>query len=144
MKNLWQHMHQRCENPNYPSYARYGGRGIAVCNRWSVYENFVADMGERPTPQHSIDRIDNLGPYSPENCRWATKQQQSNNRRDNHLLTYQDKTQTIAEWARECGLSFFVISQRLQRGATVAQALAPILHPIQRATLRKVFRDLER
>lgn len=77
----WQTMIQRCENPRNPHYPRYGGRGITVCDRWKVFEHFYADMGERPTPTHSIDRRDNDKGYSPDNCRWATKREQLLNTR---------------------------------------------------------------
>lgn len=77
----WASMHQRCENPKSTAYYLYGGRGITVCERWNSFENFCADMGERPSPTHSIDRRDNDKGYSPENCRWATKKQQAQNTR---------------------------------------------------------------
>lgn len=78
----WVMIKARCSrNPNNANFALYGGRGITVCGRWQVYENFLADMGRKPSPQHSIDRIDNDGNYEPDNCRWATPSEQSANQR---------------------------------------------------------------
>ena len=78
---VWSAMRQRCSNPRNKDYRHYGGRGITVCDRWAVFENFLADMGERPGPGYSIDRVDNDQGYFPENCRWATQSEQVRNSR---------------------------------------------------------------
>lgn len=124
----WLSMRDRCANPRKRYWANYGGRGITVCERWDDFANFAYDMGPTYHPGLTIDRINNDGPYSPENCRWATHAEQHLNRSDNHFLTYQDRTMTIKEWADETGLDFKLIWQRITRdGWTVERALtAPI------------------
>ena len=125
-------MKSRTTNPKNIGYHRYGGRGIRVCERWLKYENFKADMGEPPEGM-TLERIDNNGPYSPENCRWATRTEQNNNTRSNRMLTFRGKTQTIMQWAREIGVSFQVLWYRIARGWSVDRALTtPLQHPGRR------------
>lgn len=122
---IWRGMRGRCDNPNNPAYKHYGGRGIAVCDRWQTFENFYADMGPRPSEAHSIDRIDNNGPYSPENCRWATIHEQQNNRRSNVYLTLNGETKTMKQWATHYGISYAVVKMRREAGVEGADLFAP-------------------
>lgn len=119
----WESMRQRCLNPNATGYEYYGGRGITICDRWlESFENFLADMGVRPDNK-TLDRIDPDGNYCPENCRWANKREQANNRRNNNTLTYDGRTQTVAEWADEIGISRATLSSRVRRGWDDKKAL---------------------
>lgn len=127
--SIWQSMRARCRNPNNPSYHRYGGRGITVCERWESFALFLADMGPRPSPEHSLDRIDNDGPYSPENCRWATRTTQNRNTRRNHRLTHDGRTLAIVEWAELLGLHAVTIHLRLKRGWSVERTLSTPITP---------------
>lgn len=112
---IWHAAKQRCTNPNDQGWKNYGGRGITMCDPWrESFAAFLADMGPRPSANHSIDRIDNAGPYAPENCRWATKIQQSENRRTNHHLTWKGETLTVSQWAKRTGLSLNTIEDRLK------------------------------
>jgi hypothetical protein len=105
----------RCTNPKTKSFARYGARGIAVCDKWLQFDGFFEDMGAAPSPEHSIDRIDNDGPYSPENCRWATRQEQANNKSNNRILTFNGESAPMSEWARRSGISADTIERRLNK-----------------------------
>ena len=111
----WASIIQRCTNLNNPNYKNYGGRGITVCKHWMKFENFLADMGRRPSSKHTIERKDNEGPYSQENCTWATMLEQGNNKRSNHLITFKGETQTLSEWARRTGINQTTIRSRLDR-----------------------------
>lgn len=105
------------------SNSRYGGRGITIDPRWESFENFLADMGERPEGA-SLDRIDNDGPYSANNCRWSTPEEQANNRRNTRHITFGDKTQTLARWARETGTPYSTLYNRIFRhGWSIEEAL---------------------
>lgn len=113
----------RCHNPRAHAYQNYGGRCIVVCERWrESLENFIDDMGKRPDGM-TLDRIDTNGPYSKENCRWAPMEVQQNNRRDNRVLEYMGRKQTMSQWSRELGLLVTTIAQRLERGWPVERAL---------------------
>lgn len=118
----WLAMRQRCSNPRNPKYSDYGGRGIRVCDRWNVFENFLADMGERPEGM-TLDRINNDGNYEPGNCRWADRLTQQGNTRWARNVEYNGKTQTILQWSKETGIHSTLIGWRLSHGWTVAQAL---------------------
>ena len=121
----WHSMRARCENPTDKSFVHYGRRGIRVCDRWQVFENFAADMGERPSPRHSIDRIDVNGHYEPSNCRWASQVEQNNNKRDNRIVVIGDRKLTIAEVARLAGVPHATMTSRIKRGWTGHQLLEP-------------------
>jgi hypothetical protein len=112
---VWCQMRRRCSTPNDRGWHLYGGRGITVCERWQSFNRFYADMGD-PPPSTSLDRIDNDGPYSPENCRWATNAEQARNKRSNVFLTYGGITQTITDWARAKGIKESTLHGRYQRG----------------------------
>lgn len=121
----WCRMRQRCLNPKKDSFIHYGGRGITVCPEWESFERFYVDMGARPSPLHSIDRIDVDGPYSPENCRWATKTEQARNKRSNIRLSHNGRTMTLAEWAIETEVSYSSLYRRFKAGLPANQVLAP-------------------
>jgi len=110
----WIDMKNRCFNPNHKRYSDYGGRGIAVCDRWLNFKNFLADMGSRPSSKHSLNRIDNDSDYCPDNCKWSTRVEQANNKRTNYLITIDDVTLTIAQWAKKMSISHQVIRDRLK------------------------------
>ena len=172
---IWSAMRQRCENPKDLGYYNYGGRGIGVCVEWKEFVNFYNDMGVRPSGSHQIDRIDNEGDYTPENCHWVTITENMNNRRSSVFFTYNGvektlkqfsrqykipyktlwarihitkwsigkalttplnsvkknylkithngKTQNLASWAREFGLPWSTLNNRLLRGSSIEEAL---------------------
>lgn len=111
-------------NSNDPCYFNYGGRGIKIAEEWKNNPKaFIDYIGPRPSNKHSIDRIDVNGNYEPGNIQWATAEQQSNNRRNNHRVTYKDETKTVMEWSKITGLPRQVIEKRLRVGWPVEPAL---------------------
>jgi hypothetical protein len=120
---VWCAMLERCYKPENTGYKHYGARGIRVCDRWKSYENFLSDMGRRPSPKHTIDREHNDGNYEPSNCRWATYTQQARNRSNNRMLSHNGITCCIAEWADRTGLSQDSIGRRLSDGWSIERAL---------------------
>lgn len=122
--NAWSSMKKRCLNSRHKRWSDYGGRGITVCDRWIMsFYNFLADMGERPSAFHSLDRIDNNGNYDPSNCRWATRQQQNGNTRYNHFVSYNGQTLCVAALERELGMPITSLKQRLARGWSIDDAV---------------------
>lgn len=122
----WQAMKRRCDNLKSRNYRLYGGRGIRVCDRWlHSFPTFLADMGPRPSPAHSIDRIDSDGSYEPGNCRWATAEVQSQNRRSARLITFRGETLSLTAWAARIGVRPSALWLRLSKGWPLERALAP-------------------
>jgi hypothetical protein len=114
----------RCYNPDCSTYYWYGARGIEMCERWQRSpDSFIKDMGYPPTIQHSIDRIDCNGNYEPNNCRWATQEEQNNNTRRSKLITWNGKTQSIRDWAKEYNIGARGLSERLRRGWDMEKSL---------------------
>lgn len=121
--HIWQGMKNRCSNPSYCKYHLYGGKGVKVCDRWlESFQNFYDDMGEAPAGM-SIDRIDGSGNYEPENCRWATSQQQAENTSRAVLITFNGKTQNRKQWANDIGIGDKTLEGRLKHGWSIEKAL---------------------
>lgn len=131
--HTWSGMKARCTNPKNNHFQRYGARGIHFCERWMTFENFLADMGEKPEGC-SLDRIDNNRGYEPGNCRWATHTQQANNKGCNRLLTLNGVTKTMKQWSKETGINYGTLQDRLVNGWSDAEALTvPVAHKFKPA-----------
>lgn len=125
----WQLMKNRCYNKNCKKYSYYGGRGIKVCTRWlgpNGFNNFFKDMGEKPSKNHSLDRIDTNGDYCPENCQWATWEEQENNRRINVHYEYNNTKLTLPQWSRRLNISYSTLLHRRKKGLMPPELFAPI------------------
>lgn len=123
--NSWSGMIQRCTNPKTKQYSDYGGRGITVCERWKLFENFLADMGQPPVGS-SIERIDNLQCYSKENCKWADRSEQQGNRRQNLFVTHNGVTKCFTHWCKELGVHPSTGFNRIKLGKSPLEALGLI------------------
>lgn len=121
---IWKTMIQRCHNPKSQRYALYGGRGIVVCEKWrNSFSAFLADMGQRTTAKHWIERKENDVGYRPDNCTWSIQADQAANKRNTIRLTLDGETLHLSEWARRIGISHRVLGRRLERGWSVEKAL---------------------
>lgn len=117
---IWLGITQRCTNPNLLAYRNYGGRGISVCERWRVFENFLSDMGPRPAGA-SIDRIDNDGNYEPANCRWSSAEEQAQNKRTTKKFSWRGEHHTVATFSSVIGLTRKATAARLSRAGWDAE-----------------------
>lgn len=121
---VWMSVKARCFNKNTKTYARYGGRGIGMCRRWeNSFSNFLKDMGQKPSPKHSIDRIDTNGPYSPKNCRWATPKEQARNTRKNVFVEILGERLCVAEWCERFSISPQRVHYMFKRGIPREEAI---------------------
>lgn len=129
---IWKGMKKRCYNKNDINYKYYGAKGIKVCDRWlNSFENFYQDMGPRPSKEYTIERDDNNKGYEPSNCRWLHKSLQTSNQSSNIVVTYKGKTQNVSAWAREIGINYYTLINRISRKNW----------PIERALTEKVRKN---
>lgn len=119
----WSSMRSRCNDANGHKFSRYGGRGIKVCERWGSFNAFLADMGERPSRLHTLDRKDNNGNYELSNCRWATAKEQGRNRSTTRMVTAFGETKPLIVWIEQYNIDFTMVWKRLARGWTAERAL---------------------
>lgn len=126
--SVWKGMRARCNNKGHLAYKNYGARGISVCERWNVFANFLADMGLRPTPHHTIERKNNHGNYEPGNCKWDTQQNQCRNFRRNRLVTWNGETKCVAEWAELTSLRPGLIISRLNKNLSLNEVFKGAVH----------------
>lgn len=125
---IWSLMLDRCKNPKNSRFHRYGGRGIAVCERWLKFENFYADLGARPSLNHSIDRIDSNGNYEPGNVQWATPKEQQRNRCNNRMVNHNGALMSFAEACEIAGVSHKIARLRVYRGASPEDTIRELIN----------------
>lgn len=133
--NTWMSMRARCYLKSCVAFHNYGGRGIRMCRRWkSSVENFIADMGPRPPPKHTVERINNNKGYSPQNCRWATYKEQANNQRVNVVVRFEGQRMTLTQWAEKLGVGCGTLRFRLKAGWPIRRAFT---QPVQLKNRRR-------
>lgn len=123
---IWKAIRQRCNNKNNRDYKDYGGRGIKIHTDWDDFNNFIKDMGSRPSDKHTIGRIDNNGNYEPNNCRWETIEDQCNNKRTNILVTIGAETKNVTQWCKHFGVKYHTVISRINRGWSITKIFNPI------------------
>jgi hypothetical protein len=120
----WGHMKDRCNNPKSQRYDRYGARGIRVCDKWMTsFEAFFADLGPRPSREHSLERLDNDGHYEPGNVVWATRDRQNNNKSTSKFIEFNGRRLTVAQWSQETGIPMRTLGSRLEAGWSEEDAI---------------------
>lgn len=127
LHTTWINIRQRCTNPNAPAFRNYGARGITMCDRWSDLAAFAQDVGDPPTSEHTLDRIDNNRGYEPKNVRWATRKEQMQNVRYNVKITFDGETHVMSEWARKCGVTPSTMHYRIRKWGEVRAVTTPNL-----------------
>lgn len=127
---IWVGMRTRCSAPACSCWSGYGGRGIKVCKRWESFENFYLDMGPRPTSEHTLERVDNNGNYSPTNCIWATRKVQGRNKRNVPKFKCQGRECSVAEWAEITGIHPETLRKRVRRWG-IQRAISAPIRPIR-------------
>jgi hypothetical protein len=134
--NIWADIKQRCRNKDDKGYPNYGGRGIKMCDEWyNSFELFLKDVGVRPSPEHSLDRINNDGDYEPSNCRWATRDVQSRNKRTNIWVEHNGQRMIITDWAIYFGISIRKFNNGIKKGKTHEEVVAHLYNTIITPTL---------
>ena len=138
--NTWYHLKNRCNNPKTINYHLYGGRGITVCDEWNnSFTTFLEDMGNKPTKQHSVERRNNELGYCKSNCYWDTKEEQQNNMRSNKLITYNNETYTISQWADVLNIEMPTLYSRLKNNWTIERAFT---EPVIKRNKKSILYEL--
>lgn len=125
----WNSLFPRCYKKTHKAYKFYGARGITVCERWGSFSNFLQDMGRAPTKMHSIDRIISRGNYEPGNCRWATWEEQGNNKINSVMITHNGIKKSKTQWARHLGISYDMLHLRMKKGMSIPEIEKQLMTP---------------